>query len=365
MSKRALRVFVASPDDVSEERDALTKLVSELNLTIAVVAPEKEISLEAVRWETHSFPSAGRPQKVITEQIGEYDIFVGIMWTRFGTPSGVAESGTEEEFDLAYEEWRQHGRPQIMFYFCQAPSRPPASSAQAEQLLRLVSFRQKLSEKALVWEYQSHSDFADTVRPHLLKVLGKALLSQQPEGLTASVLPPTSDLDFVRSQLLGLSAEYTKIRNKMDPGDARTRQMEIIVTKMRTVALAAIPILSSLAESRSPAERLAAISILQVTPQPEYVSWLGERCLERQPFVAYHAAVALLTSVRTLECVHRPEIETAIRKGIAHVTEKQDTDRYRTLAGALEELIARCREKDERISPAEQLRPGGRRRHAS
>src|SRR5258708_19513578 len=108
MSKRALRVFVASPGVVSEERDALTKLISEMNLTIAVVAPEKEISLEAVRWETHSYPAAGRPQAIITKQIGEYDIFVGIMWTRFGTPSGVARSGPEESFDLPISPWPKH-----------------------------------------------------------------------------------------------------------------------------------------------------------------------------------------------------------------------------------------------------------------
>jgi len=342
MAKRILRVFVASPGDVSKERDALAKLIAELNLTIAVVAPEKEISLEVVRWETHAFPSAGRPQAVINEQIGEYDIFVGIMWTRFGTPSGVAESGTQEECDRAYETWRQHGRPQIMFYFCQEPSAPPASSAQAEQLLRVVSFRQKLSEKALVWEYGSHSDFADTVRPHLLQVLRTAMVAVEPARHAAAIPRSTSDLDFVQSQLRGLSAEYARIRADMPSGDARTHQMEIIVTKMRTVALAATPILPSLTNSDVPGERLAAISILQVTPQAEYIEWLGERCLEGQPFLAYHAAVALLTSVRTLDCVHRPRLEAAIRKRLAHLAEKTSTDRYRTLAGALEELRARC-----------------------
>jgi hypothetical protein len=342
MAKRTLRVFVASPGDVCEERDALAKLITELNLVFSVVAPEKEISLELVRWETDVVPSAGRPQAVINEQIGEYDIFVGVMWTRFGTPSGVAESGTEEECERAYEAWRQHGRPQIMFYFCQAPSPPPASKAQAEQLLSVVNFRQKLSEKALVWEYRSHSDFADTVRPHLLKVLRRAMVADEPARQAAVIPSSTSDLDFVRSQLLGLSAEYAKIRANMPSGDARTRQMEIIVTKMRSVALPATPLLRSLADSRVPGERLAAISILQVTPQTEYIEWLGERCLEGQPFLVYHAAVALLTSARTLDCVHRPRLEKAIQKGLAHLGNKQSTDRYRALAGALEELRARC-----------------------
>ena len=342
MAKRTVRVFVGSPSDVSEERDALAKLIAELNLTISFVAPEKEVSLELVRWETHAIPSAGRPQASINEQIGEYDIFVGIMWTRFGTPSGAAESGTEEEYNLAYEAWRQHGRPQIMFYFCQAPSPPPQSSAQAEQLLRVVSFRQKLSEKALVWQYRNHSDFADTVRPHLLKMLRKATVADTPAYQAAMISPLARDLDFARSQLLKLSAEYTQIRADMPSGDARTRQMEIIVTKMRSVAFAATPLLRSFADSTSPGERLAAIAILQVIPQSEYIEWLGDRCLENQPFIVYHGAVALLESVRALDCVHKPRLEVAIQKGLDHLANKQGTTRYGTLSGALEELRVRC-----------------------
>lgn len=208
MPKRILRVFVASPGDVSEERDALSKLISELNLTISVVAPEKEVSLEVVRWETHAFPSAGRPQAVINEQIGKYDIFIGIMWTRFGTPSGVAESGTEEEFNRAYESWRQHGRPQIMFYFCQAPAAPAASISEAEQIVQVVRFRQKLATEALVWEYGSHSAFTDTVRPHLLQVLRTAMMVGEPARYAVTTPRSAGDLDFLESQMRGLSAEY-------------------------------------------------------------------------------------------------------------------------------------------------------------
>ena len=38
-------------------------------------------------------------QDVINRQLGEYDIFLGIMNTRFGSPTHRADSGTEEEFD--------------------------------------------------------------------------------------------------------------------------------------------------------------------------------------------------------------------------------------------------------------------------
>ena len=45
------------------------------------------------------------PQQIINSQVSdEYDIFIGILWTRFGTPTERAGSGTEEEFSWSLLE---------------------------------------------------------------------------------------------------------------------------------------------------------------------------------------------------------------------------------------------------------------------
>ena len=51
-----LKVFVASPDDVSAERDQLEDVINELNLTIGKTLG---LRLELVRWETNAFPGMG------------------------------------------------------------------------------------------------------------------------------------------------------------------------------------------------------------------------------------------------------------------------------------------------------------------
>src|SRR6266851_4502917 len=109
-----IRIFIASPSDVQKERDSLPAIINELNHTMA---RHLGFVIELVRWETHCHPAMGRPQGVINEQIGEYDIFIGVMWKRFGTPTGQADSGTEEEFDRAYQEWRRDETVYILFYF--------------------------------------------------------------------------------------------------------------------------------------------------------------------------------------------------------------------------------------------------------
>src|SRR5687767_2232153 len=92
-----LRIFVASPGDVSQERDIVSVVVQELRRTIGDI---RGVELETVRWETHAWPDIGEDaQDVINSQIGEYDVLVGVMWKRFGTPTKRAKSGTGEEFE--------------------------------------------------------------------------------------------------------------------------------------------------------------------------------------------------------------------------------------------------------------------------
>ncbi len=161
-----LRVFVASPDDVREEREALEEVVREINLTL----PERdEIRLDLVRWETHAYPGVGSDtHAVINEQIGDdYDIFVGIMWKHFGTPTVRAGSGTEEEFQRAYQRYRENpDQIRIMFYFNDAPVTP--SAIVTDQLASVNEFRDQLGDQGtLYWSYTTLEQFTSFLRIHL------------------------------------------------------------------------------------------------------------------------------------------------------------------------------------------------------
>ncbi len=342
MKAKKIRVFVASPCDVSQERQALAKLVADINQTVEAVAPSQRVFLELVRWETHSTPSAGRPQGVINEQVGAYDIFVGIMWRRFGTPTEKAGSGTEEEFDRAYEQWQRSGKPRIMFYFCQALAPPPQDKAEVDQLAQLVSFRDRLADKALVWEYGAHADFADTVRPHILS----ALRAMAPSPIARpSPVPVTAPVSIeLRKRLLALAAEYAGTRATQEPGDRRTRQLELIATKIRTLSPQAEGSLDQYVDGSTPGERLIAAVFLQVRPRVQYLTWLGERLSEKQRFLGYHSAVALLSAARSLDCSAADQMEHAISEGFKRLRGKSRTGRYRTLSLAQDELRLRCKE---------------------
>ena len=296
-----LRIFVASPGDVKEERDALDRVVAELNLTALNLISDVSVTIELVRWETHTFPEMGRPQGVINEQIGSYDIFVGIMWKRFGTPTGVAGSGTEEEFRIAYQRWVKEKSPKIMMYFREPP--PLKLLEEIDQYRKVVQFRDELSNLGLIGSYSDQRQFADVVRPDLIGAIATILRSRRPAASTVhATAERVGDLALktgLKEQAFALATQYEQLRTDMPAGTARTRKMELVMTQMRTLGTFLYPLLPELTVSDSPGRRLLGIAILQATPTPDYFEWLADRQGNEQPFVGYHAAVAMLAAARS------------------------------------------------------------------
>ena len=171
-SVRLVRVFVSSPGDVRAERDVLDEVVAAINRTDGQAGGFR---LELFRWEEDVAPQIGRrAQKVIDAQTPVYDIYLGIMATRFGTPTGRYGSGTEQEFKAALRQWKQAGAPWITFYFYDQPA-VSSDPADAEQYLKVCQFRKELEGLGLVGTYRgvrgTAKGFYERVSEHLRKIV--------------------------------------------------------------------------------------------------------------------------------------------------------------------------------------------------
>jgi hypothetical protein len=156
---KIIEVIIASPGDVAAERQIVRDVIAEWN---AVYARDRGVVLLPVGWETHSSPElAGRPQQMINDRLLSHaDLLVGIFWTRVGSPTGKAISGSIEEI----EEHRQQGKP-VMLYFSNVPV--ALDSVDQDQYAHLKGFKKWAMGAGLVQFFESRDDFRAKFRYHL------------------------------------------------------------------------------------------------------------------------------------------------------------------------------------------------------
>lgn len=177
-NNKTLRLFVAFPSDVSAESQRIGKVIDRLK----VLSDHLGIEFEILDWKK-VIPEMGRPEQVIIDQLkpASWDIFVGILWQRFGTPTGANDkithqpysSGTEEEFYLAYRLWQQYKRPQIIFYRCLRPIDPDKiDSKQIDDVNNFFKqFHTGGKHLGLYQSFRKTKEFEDLLFEHLKTIL--------------------------------------------------------------------------------------------------------------------------------------------------------------------------------------------------
>src|SRR5271165_3184230 len=107
---RVIRVALASPSDVAQERTKVEGLISEIN---PLLVREMDLAMVLSRWE--NLPpefNEGGPQAIIDQALAfeRADLFIGIFANRLGTTSPDGQTGSEHEFGIAYSAWLARGR---------------------------------------------------------------------------------------------------------------------------------------------------------------------------------------------------------------------------------------------------------------
>ena len=111
ITRKIVKVFLASPGDLVDERKTARTIVDEFNSQLAEALGYQ---VELVGWED-TLPGLGRPQEIINRDLDGCDFFVGMLWKRWGTAPGTEPytSGFEEEFYRAMARHEKEGRPEI------------------------------------------------------------------------------------------------------------------------------------------------------------------------------------------------------------------------------------------------------------
>jgi hypothetical protein len=186
MAKKAsplLNVFIGCPGDMARERAELLKLREHLE--------QLGLHVRFLIWKDAP-PGAGDAQKVIFDNypIATWDIFIGLLWTRFGVPSGYKDpisgetlTGTEAEFTGAYDAWKASdgARPQILLYHCKRSLPADVDTKQLDGVRRFFDQTQTGgSRPALTQDFKTAKQLCRMVVPHIKAAIERLASARKP-----------------------------------------------------------------------------------------------------------------------------------------------------------------------------------------
>ncbi len=155
---RSVRIFLASSAELAEHRDAFDLHVRQLNDRWRT----RRLQFEPVRWENFlDAMDAHRLQDSYNEALKECDLFVMLFRTKVG-------KYTAEEFEKAFGQFQEAGKPRIYTYFNDAQVN--TGSVDREGMQSLWAFQDKL--KAL-GHFQTVYEHPDRLLLHFTEQLEK------------------------------------------------------------------------------------------------------------------------------------------------------------------------------------------------
>jgi hypothetical protein len=266
-------VLIASPGDVAEERDIIREQVFQWN---AIHTADRKMMLMPIGWETNATPSLeARGQAVINRQLVDIcDLVIGVFWTRLGTPTPEAESGTVEEIERAHNEGKR-----CIVYFSDREVSP--SKTDQKQYKRLQRYKGALQAKGLTDNYRDLEEFKDKVFRHITSAVleiaredkerraaeQEAKLTEQAIGFPVQAIPIISSADISFNTLFEAQTSVkTLLESRFGVQDMEdVKEQEI--ARIRSVLTS--PDFAELLSRQASAETISAITqILETATTP-------------------------------------------------------------------------------------------------
>ena len=163
-TRNVLTIFLASPSDLNDERHIARQTVDDLNKCIGRTLGWQ---LELLGWED-TLPGSARPQELINRDLALCDLFIGLLWKRWGQPTGKFTSGFEEEFTIAKNRHGIDGRPEIWMAFKTID--PDLLRDPGDHLKRVIQFKslREAEKDVLFKEFSDEVEWARLLRNWLL-----------------------------------------------------------------------------------------------------------------------------------------------------------------------------------------------------
>ena len=168
---KQINLFISCPGDIVDEINSIEVIVKEINKTYGKIG---NFVIQIVHWNEDTYTDIGEDgQEIINSQI-EYDILIGILWMKLGTPTKRDKSGTVEEINRAI---KNPEKQQLIYFKTATPTN--LNSINTSELNDVMLFKKELTNKLLYKEFESTEKFETLFRLNLSSLIKDKFIDEQ------------------------------------------------------------------------------------------------------------------------------------------------------------------------------------------
>lgn len=180
-NSKIFELLLISPSDVVAERDQIQKVVEEWNNEHA---RRRKVRVVVRRWEHDARSELGDdPQKLINNQIvHDSDMAIGVFWSKLGTPTTTAKSGSAEEIEIM----ANNNKPVAIFF----SKKSYPNDVDIEGLAEIRKYKDSLRKLGVVFDFDSTAGLEKLSRQHITSMVDKLI-----DGVQNSAVPDSETAD--------------------------------------------------------------------------------------------------------------------------------------------------------------------------
>ena len=165
----AYRIMIGNPSDIVEEVSIAKEVILKWS---CLNAESHNIVLLPLHWTDNAYPGTGQhPQKMLDRiLVDKSDMLICIFGSKIGTETDTHDSGSIEEI----EEHIKAGK-QVMIFFKRNGN---VLNIDLNQIKKLQSFRERIKNTTMWWEYDSANDFRKLLEDKLQLFVNDNWLNQ-------------------------------------------------------------------------------------------------------------------------------------------------------------------------------------------
>jgi len=186
---KQINLFISCPGDIKDELNSIEVIVKELNKTFDKIS---NFSIQIVHWNEDTYTDIGEDgQEIINNQI-DYDILIGILWMKLGTPTKRDKSGTVEEINRAI---KNPEKQQLIYFKTATPNN--LNDIITPDLDDIMLFKEELSKKLLYKEFENIEKFETLFRLNLSSLIKDKFIDKQEDTISPTeIVLPKKDVKY-------------------------------------------------------------------------------------------------------------------------------------------------------------------------